>query len=132
MENKQVADRLLAIWPNIEKIVKFWERLPKSKRPASKSYLNVVDAVNDHFITAKLAFFSYLSGLVEPFLEKYQNDKPMLPFMYEDLKMLLKSLLRLVVKQDKLEACKNGYQLKDLNLDDEHILLTPRRYGNGF
>ena len=84
MESKQVACRLLAVWPNIEKIVKFWERLPKSKRPASKSYLNVVDAVNDHFITAKLAFFNYLSGLVEQFLEKYHNDKPMLPLLYED------------------------------------------------
>ena len=84
MENKQVADMLLAIWPNIEKTVKFWERLPKSKRPVSKNYLNVADAVNDHFVTAKLAFFSYLPGVVEPIfiLEKYQNDKPMLPFMY--------------------------------------------------
>ena len=99
-ENKQVVDRFLAIWPNIEKIVKFWKRLPKSKRPVSKSHLNVVDAMNDHFITAKMAFFSYLPGLVEPLLEKYQSDKPMLPFTYEDLKMLLKSLLRLVVKQD--------------------------------
>ena len=123
VEKKQFADRLLPIWPNIKKIVKFWERLPKSKKPASKSCLNVVDAVNDHFITVKHALFCYLSSLVEPFLEKYQNDTPMLPFMYENLKMLLKSLLKLVVKQDKLEACKIGYQLKDLNLNDEHILL---------
>ena len=56
----------------------------------------------------------------------------MLPWMYIDLKILLKSFLRLVVKQDKLEACKNGYQLKDLNLNDEHILLPLKDMEMGF
>ena len=46
--------------------------------------------------------------------------------------MLLKSLLRLVVKQDKLEACKHGYQIKNLNLNDKHILLPLKDMEMGF
>ena len=37
IEDKKVADRLIDIWQNIEKIVKFWEGLTKSKRPKCKS-----------------------------------------------------------------------------------------------
>ena len=37
MENKMVADRLIELWPEIRKIVEFWNRLPKSGRPASNA-----------------------------------------------------------------------------------------------
>ena len=52
--------------------------------------------------------------------------------MYRDLKLLLKSLLRLVVKFEKLKACKNGYQLKDFNLNDQHILSPVKNMEMGF
>ena len=37
VEDKPVAVRLLAIWPNIVKTVKYWTPLPKSKKPKCKS-----------------------------------------------------------------------------------------------
>ena len=45
----------------------------------------VKDGVDDKLITAKLSFFSFFASLVEPFLKKYQCDKPTVPFMYTDL-----------------------------------------------
>ena len=108
VENKKACDRLIELWPNIEAMIKFWNKLPKSKQPSSKSYMEVKDRVDDKLITAKLSFFNCVASIVEPFLKKYQCDKPMIPFMYTDLKSLIQSLLELVVKQDVLSQCKTG------------------------
>ena len=55
---KKVADHLIELWDNIRQLSKFWDKLPKSKQPQSKSYKNVQEAINDHFTLAKLNFFS--------------------------------------------------------------------------
>ena len=78
------------------KVVKFWEKVPKSRRPESKSYASLVSAVDNPLIKAKLTF-----------LKKYQNGKPMLPFMYGDLNNLVKSLLKIIIKPEQLEKYKN-------------------------
>ena len=43
----------------------------------------------------------------------------MLPFMYRDLKNLVKSLLKIIIKPEQLEKSKNGAELKNLNLDNQ-------------
>ena len=113
-------------------MVKFWEKLPKSKRPSSKSYEVILASVEDPFTTAKLAFFSFLSTLVEPYLRKYQTDQPMIPFMFKDLKSLIKSILAIIVKPETLEKCAKAKQLIDLNLDDKTILLTKKDMDLGY
>ena len=70
--------------------------------------------MDDKLITAKL-FFGFAASLVELFCKKYQCDKPMIPFIYTDLKSLIQSLLKLVVKQDVLSQCKTGIQMKQLD-----------------
>ena len=60
VEDKQVAIRLLKLCPNIVKMVNHWESLPKWKRPSSKSYENLLTAVNDNLIPAKLQFSALL------------------------------------------------------------------------
>ena len=77
VENKRVAEKLIEIWRNIEKIMKFWSHLPKSKQPKCKRYNFVQDAVDDQFLVAELSFFSFISGTVVG-----QSDKPMVQFMY--------------------------------------------------
>ena len=57
VESKSVADRAIEIWPNICKLVEFWEKLPSSKRPKSKSFLNVQKAVKHKLTLLKLEFF---------------------------------------------------------------------------
>ena len=96
-----VADRLIELWPSIKKIVRYWNKLPKPKQPKSKSYENVLQVVDDPFTTTKLTFFSYLAGILEPYLKKHRSDKPMVPYMYVDLKVLVKNLLQITVKDLK-------------------------------
>ena len=75
----------------------YWEKLPKSKCPKCKSYFNLKSAVLDDFTVAKLQCFSYITSKVEPYLKMYQTDNPVIPYMYFDLKMMLKDLLEIIV-----------------------------------
>ena len=74
MENPEVADRLVKTWGNMTKIVRFWEKLPKSNQPLCKSVLSVQSAVNDKLAAAKLQFFSFVVSLFKSFLTESQND----------------------------------------------------------
>ena len=60
VEDKPVAERLVDLWPNVAKIVRYWESLPKSKGPSSKSYSNVLSAVIDNLTPEKLHFLAML------------------------------------------------------------------------
>jgi hypothetical protein len=116
VEDKAPADRLREIWPNIIKIVKFWLTLTKKKQPSGKSFDAVKGAVEDPLTIAKLSFFSYIASILQPFLEKYQTPKPMIPYLYADLSKVYKSLLDVIVKEDVLEDC-NGCQLPKVDID---------------
>ena len=54
VEDRTVADRFFEIWKHIVAIVNHWEKLPKSKRPKSKSYEHLKSAVEDLLTPAKL------------------------------------------------------------------------------
>ena len=69
VEEKPVADKLLEIWPNIVKTVKYWTSLPKSKQPKCKSFDIVSKAVNDVLTQLKLSFSSYMASLFDSFLK---------------------------------------------------------------
>ena len=45
IEDSVVADRLIKIWENIIKVVKYFEKFPKSKQPSPKRFLNVQKVV---------------------------------------------------------------------------------------
>ena len=113
IEDRPVADRLLEIWPEIVKVVKYWNSLPKSKQPKCKTFITLVNAVNDQLTPLKLSFFSYFASLLHPFLVKYQSEKPLIPYLYDDLTKCLKNILRVIVKEETL-----GCQGKDLSKID--------------
>ena len=92
--------------------VEFWENLPPSKRPKSKSFLNVQEAVKDSLKLLKLYYFSFTASLMEPYLRAYQTDKPMIPFMCNDLENLSKNLLKLFIKPEVIDKCTSPKQLK--------------------
>ena len=92
VEDRAVADRLVEIWKHIVAIVNDWEKLPKSKRPKSKSYEHLNSAVEDLLTPGKLQFFSFFASLFEPFLVMYQTNQPMIPYMYNDLQKTVKKI----------------------------------------
>ena len=82
-------------------------------------------------MVTKLHFFAYVANIVEPFLVKYQTDNPMIPFLYFDLKEIIK-LFEIIVKPDVLEKCKSWQKLKDLDPSLDKNLLTDEKLNAGF
>ena len=115
VEDKQVSDRLICIWPNMLKIVNFWESLAASKRLSSKSYVNVNAATKDVLTTEKLSFFSYLALLFQPFLCKYQAREPVMPYLHGDLVNLYKGVLNLVIKDEVIDKCTSSHMLTKID-----------------
>ena len=116
VQNKKVTERLLHVWDYMKQGFAYWEKLPKLKRPPSKSYETMKKAIGDLFIVSKLHFFTYVSGLVEPFLTLFQTDKPMIPFVYISIKDLVLKLLEIIFKPIVLKSCSNGNKLKTIDL----------------
>ena len=104
VENKDVAERLLSVWPNFKKLFGWWSgqkgRQPCDKK--TKSMDNVKAALADVLTEAKLHFFNFVVEKLDQFLTKYQTEKPMIVFMYRDLKLLVKGLMKMFVKPDVL------------------------------
>ena len=73
IDDQPVAERLIEIWSNIKRLIKFWQTFPQSKRPSSKSSEVVVEAVTDPLLVAKLHFFSYVASLLKPYLKKNKS-----------------------------------------------------------
>ena len=130
VDNKRVSDQLVSLWENIITLSKFWESLPKKKRSSSTSYVNVKKVVDDDLTVSKLSFFSYITSLMEPYLRKCQCDKPMIVFMFKDLKMFL-SLLKIILK-DSVITGKTMQQLRETDLGKDENLLPLKDMNIGF
>ena len=76
---------------------------------------------------AKLKFFSFVAGVLHPILVKYQSDKPMVPYMYQDLLKLLRKL-----KPDIAANRSSAIDLKCIDLDDKNVIMKPKDMNIGF
>ena len=123
---------MIEVWPNLITLITFWTSFPKSKQPTCKSYGNICDAVQDPFMISKLTFFSFVCGLVKPYLKVFQSDHPMVPFIYSEVKSVIKSLLSLIVKPSIIEKSKTATDLKNINLSSEENLLPIKDVEMGF
>ena len=56
---------------------------------------------------------------MQPFLTKYQSDKPVIPYFYSDILKLNKKLMQLIVKPDLLEKCESYLDFRRIDLDDK-------------
>ena len=83
------------------KIIGVWQKLAPSKRPKCKSYATV----NGQLATAKLQFFSFIAMTLQPFLELYQSDFPMIPHMFDDIINIVKTLIKFFIKADVVDNC---------------------------
>ena len=69
-----------------------------------KGYFAIKKSVDDQLILPKLPFFSYVAGIVEPFLKTCETDNPMIPYLYSDLKAIVKQLLELIVESNVIDV----------------------------
>ena len=136
VENQEPADRLIEIWPNIQKLWTWWtQQKPKSKQPCSlqtKTMLHMKEALVDDLQVIKLHFFSFVAGKLQPFLIRYQADKPMIPYLYRDLETLLRILFLLIAKKSVVDDALVAGSLTTIDLNDEKNLLKLKNVEIGF
>ena len=102
VENQPVAERAIQIWNSFKAVIKYWEGLCKSKRPSDKSYESLVQHYKDPLIPSKLQFFAVIASIFKPFLTTFQTDRPIVPFLFNELEKIVNLHLRLIFKKDAL------------------------------
>lgn len=83
-------------------------------------------------LRAKLCFLISVSVELEPFLGKYQTDWPMLPFMRNDLFILIKGLMAPILISPVMAKIKDVTDLTKIDLDDKSNLCLPKSVDIGF
>ena len=102
------------------KTVKYWTLLSKSKQPKYRSFDIASKAVNDVLTPLKLSFYSYVAPLYHPFLKKYQSNLAQIPFLYDDLRKVLKKVFQIIIQNEKLDC--NGKGLPKISLNEKSNL----------
>ena len=103
IENKPVVERAMAIRGSLQVYVNK-VKANELKNPGTTSFRVVKDFCEDQLAVAKLTSFLSIAQEVTPFLTRYETDKPMLPFLAEDLFNLIRSLLLRFMKSQVLEG----------------------------
>ncbi len=133
VEDVPVSARAILILKDLRKWVNHVKSLPPSKIPKSVSFSNVQNGCDDILMECKLIFFNFVGRLVKPFLEKYQTQAPMVPFLSKDLENLHNTLMSLFMKPEAVK--KYGTAAKMAKLDGKELdkhLLSARKTNIGF
>ena len=80
---------------------------------------------------AKVQFFSYGGRHFKPFLTKYPTSCPVLPYIYNDIKDLVRNVLELFVKYEVIEKCKTALGYKQIGLSDKSCILSKSKLNIG-
>ena len=105
------------------KLVKHWQGLSKSQHPKSKCYQTLVEHHLDKCIPIKLQFFQDIAAQIKGFLQKFQTNKPMVPFLESALVDLLHTMMKMVVKPEVLDEANSSLKLAKLDLSNSENLL---------
>ena len=132
LEDKKIAERAVEIWPNITVFITETLKKPKNQIPTSASFATVRSAVQSHLTIAKLQFFISTAAIMKPYLQVFQSDAPLLPFVTSELHALLQILMGKFVKREELEAADSPYKIAKLNVSHAASHVTPSEIDIGF
>lgn len=91
VENVPVTERMIKILTDLKYVNAVGAG--KFPNPGTKSYTTVNEGCRDPLLLAKLAFHLSFSKEVAPFLNLYQTDRPMIPFLAADLSNVVRSVM---------------------------------------
>lgn len=131
LENVGPATKLVE---NYESLKSFVENVKDPRRKSLKSWLRLEAAFKKPYLKAQLYFFISIAKLVEPFLRRFQSDKPLSILLYEELHDVMRSVMKRIVKPDVLKAAKTGRQLMLIDLLEKKTktLLDPEEIDLGY
>ena len=122
----------MEIWPNITAYVTETLKKPMSQIPTASSFATVRSAVQNHLLIAKLQFFVSTASIMKPYLQVFQSDAPLLPFVTSELHALLQTLMGKFVKRQELEAADSPSKIAKLNVSHAVSHVAPADIDIGF
>lgn len=87
-------------WPHIKTFVARVESDKAFTTLKCKTFSQVKEACGDPLLPAKLYFFIFVAKHVQSYLEKYQADDPMVPFLLADWEDMLSNLMTKILKKE--------------------------------
>lgn len=132
LEDRQVAERALEIWPHLTAYITETLKKRRSQIPTTSTFNTVKSAVHDPLVTAKLAFFASTAGIMHPYLKVFQTDAPLLPFVTSELQSLLETLMGKFVKRVELEKANTAFRLVKLDVSQLAVHVAPKDTDIGF
>ena len=93
----------ITIWPDIKVYITQICAGPKSKIPKNHSFTTLQGHIQDAFIPAKLQFFFTTAKILQPLLEVFQTERPILPFMAEYIYDILHIILEKFIKKGTMK-----------------------------
>ena len=109
----RVAERAVEMWPSLTTYITEILKRPKSQVPTSSS-------------------FSTVKSAVRPYLQTFQSDGPLLPFITSELETLLQTLMGKFMKRAVLEGANSAYKIAKLNVFDSATHVAPSEVDIGF
>lgn len=131
LENTPVCERALLLLPQIRKYITACAA-GTCVKPKNRSFEVVQECCSDKLITAKLTFCLSVSKQIEPFLVRYQTDKPMVPFLSGDLFKLIKSLMDRFIKPTVMKDVTSATKVAKIDLSKDDIYLEYSKVDIGF
>ncbi|KAL2098320.1 hypothetical protein ACEWY4_007527 [Coilia grayii] len=131
LENVNVAERGLRLWPHISTYVDL-VRKGELPNPKVKSFDEVKTRCADPLFTVKVAIFISIAKELEPFLAMYQTDKPMLPFLCGDMVKLIKGLMGRFVVATHLQEASSPLKLLEVPFQDSTLHKNASQIDIGF
>ena len=132
LENESAASRAQELLPALELFVNA-ALGKKITMPQNNSFKVVKQAVlHTPLLSCQLSFFAFIARHLEPFLTKYQADKPLIPFLAGDLHALVKNLMQCFLTEGALTGCSSSRKLMDIDVEDSKNHLNPDKVELGF
>ena len=132
LEDKRVAERAVEMWPSLTTYITEILKKPKSQVPTSSSFSTVKSAVLNKLTIAKLEFFMSIAAAMRPYLQTFQSDGPLLPFITSELETLLQTLMGKFMKRAVLEGANSACKIAKLNMLDSATHVAPSEVDIGF
>lgn len=127
VENGPVAERALEIWKHVQKYVR-----SVKKKPDTKSFDLIKSAAEDPLTVARLEFFLSVTAHVKHFLTVFQGDRPLLPFLGDELGNVVKSLMNRFIKKEVLADADTVLKLTKIDCDDKKNYRDYKQIDIGF
>ena len=126
LEDKRVAERTVEMWPSLTTYITEILTKHKSQVPTSSSFSTVKSAVLNKLTTA-------IAAAMRPYLQTFQSDGPLLPFITSELETLLRTLMgKFIMKRAVLEGANSAYKIAKLNVLDSATHVAPSEVDIGF